>query len=94
MQSEESHVEVKDDSILVAQQGEQDAATATIMATVEQQEGTRAVNFQCFRKERPGSHSNKEPGNVSYLTQKISRKLLINNFGGSSGNLGSFCHSD
>ena len=40
MQSADSHVDVKDDSILVAQQGEQDAATATIMATVEQQEGT------------------------------------------------------
>lgn len=36
--SADSHVDVKDDSILVAQQGEQDAATATIMATVEQQE--------------------------------------------------------
>lgn len=39
LQSADSHVDVKDDSILVAQQGEQDAATATIMATVEQQEG-------------------------------------------------------
>lgn len=39
LQSDDSHVDVKDDSILVAQQGEQDAATATIMATVEQQEG-------------------------------------------------------
>ena len=39
-QSEDDDVEVKDDSILVAQQGEQDAATATIMATVEHQEGT------------------------------------------------------
>ncbi|KAJ7387864.1 hypothetical protein OS493_001212 [Desmophyllum pertusum] len=37
--SEDDDVEVKDDSILVAQQGEQDAATATIMATVEHQEG-------------------------------------------------------
>ena len=34
LQSDDSHVDVKDDSILVAQQGEQDAATATIMATV------------------------------------------------------------
>ena len=33
-------MDVKDDSILVAQQGEQDAATATIMATVDHQEGT------------------------------------------------------
>ena len=40
LQSGDSHVDVKDNSILVAQQGEQDAATATIMATVEQQEGT------------------------------------------------------
>ena len=39
LQSDDSHVDVKDDSILVAQQGEQDAATATIMATVEQQDG-------------------------------------------------------
>lgn len=30
-------MDVKEDSILVAQQGEQDAATATIMATVDQQ---------------------------------------------------------
>lgn len=38
--SEDSDVEVKEeDSILVAQQGEQDAATATIMATVDHQEG-------------------------------------------------------
>lgn len=44
-QSDDSHVEVKDDSILVAQQGEQDAATATIMATVEQQEGKYVVYF-------------------------------------------------
>ena len=39
LQSADSHVDVKDDSILVTQQGEQDAATATIMATVEQEEG-------------------------------------------------------
>ena len=39
LQHEESDVVVKDDSILVAQQGEQDAATATIMATVDHQEG-------------------------------------------------------
>lgn len=45
LQSDDSHVEVKDDSILVAQQGEQDAATATIMATVEQQEGKYVVYF-------------------------------------------------
>ena len=40
LQSEDSDVEVKDDSMLVAQQGEQDAATATIMATVDPHEGT------------------------------------------------------
>lgn len=39
--SEDADVEVKDtDSILVAQQGEQDAATATIMASVDQQDGS------------------------------------------------------
>ena len=38
LQSEDD-VEVKDHSILVAQQGEQDAATATIMATVDHHEG-------------------------------------------------------
>ncbi|KAK2569427.1 Zinc finger protein 143 [Acropora cervicornis] len=42
---ENGDVDVKEDSILVAQQGEQDAATATIMATVDQQgnEGYQAV---------------------------------------------------
>lgn len=45
LQSDDSHIEVKDDAILVAQQGEQDAATATIMASVEQQEGTGAVYY-------------------------------------------------
>ena len=45
LQSADSHVDVKDDSILVAQQGEQDAATATIMATVEQQE---SKYLKCF----------------------------------------------
>ena len=44
MQSEDSEVEVKDDSILVAQQGEQDAATATIMASVDHQEGKVIIN--------------------------------------------------
>ena len=48
MQSEDD-VEVKDDSILVAQQGEQDAATATIMATVDHHEGRSILQPQLIK---------------------------------------------
>ena len=51
-QSEDTDVEVKDtDSILVAQQGEQDAATATIMASVDQQDGTSKILFYFHSQE-------------------------------------------
>lgn len=51
-QSEDTDVEVKDtDSILVAQQGEQDAATATIMASVDQQDGMSKILFYFHSQE-------------------------------------------
>ena len=51
MQSEDD-VEVKDDSILVAQQGEQDAATATIMATVDHHEGRSILQPQLIKMKK------------------------------------------
>ena len=44
-QSEDGDLEVKEESILVAQQGEQEAATATIMAAVDHQQGISTVVY-------------------------------------------------